>query len=111
MSKCEISIRVFDTVLNGRHRSSTDRNYAEVWKAFAQMSGWKCYHERMHSLSDAEFFLGRAIREEVIVFSGHGCSTDGFLLSNGDWMTPDSVRECAPQPKTKDKIVILSVCL
>ena len=106
----EISIRVFDTILDGRHRSSTDRNYADVWRAFSQLSGWKCYHERLHTLSDVGFFLGRAIREEVVIFSGHGCMIDGLLLSNGEYMTPESVSEYAPKPKTKDKIVILSAC-
>lgn len=105
----DISIRIFDTVLNTRHRSSTDRNYADVWRAFAQISGWKCYHERLHSLSDVGFFLGCAIREEVIIFSGHG-SLEGFYLSNNEKMTPKSLREHAPNPSTKNKIVIISAC-
>ena len=108
MSK-KFSVRVFDTILNRRHRNTADRNYADVWRAFAKISGWECYHERMHSLADVKYFLRKPIKESVVIFSGHG-ESQGLMLSNGECLSPEEVSELSGPLGTEGKIIILSTC-
>lgn len=81
-----LSIRIFDTILSSdKAGDSASRNSADFWKAFCFSSGWSFNYERIHSLNDVEFFFCQTkIKEQVIIFSGHGDSQDGFRLSNDE---------------------------
>ena len=102
-------IRVFDTVLDGKNiKDTVSRNSADFWKPFCKSAGWKFSHERVHSLSDLEYFFSKMIKEEVIIFSGHG-NEDGFYLSNGECFNGQNLK--AFPKKNHDKIIIFSSCL
>jgi len=103
-------IRVFDTVLSSRNTKDTvSRNSADYWKVYCQASGWPFSHERLHSLADFEYFMSRKIKEDVIIFSGHGSDGEGFHFSNGDvFYGQDEIKIHA---KNHGKIVIFSSCL
>lgn len=102
-------IRVFDTVLDGRNLKDTvSRNSADFWKPFCKSAGLNFSHERVHSLSDLEYFFSRKIKEDVIVFSGHG-NEYGFYLSNGECFTGNELKKF-PQ-KNHGKVIIFSSCL
>ena len=106
-------IRVFDTVLDSRKKKDTvGRNSADFYKSFCTASGWGFSHERVHSLSDLEFFLSRKVHEDVIVFSGHG-DENGFHLSNGDVFNPsfESNLNVKLSSRNEGKIVIFASCL
>lgn len=103
------SIRVFDTVLSHkRNGDSVTRNSADFWKPFCDASDWGFNYERVHSLDDLEFFLSRKIKEDVIIFSGHG-NEEGFSLSNRDWI--DESWGFSMPEKNRDKKIIFSSCL
>ena len=53
-------IRVFDTVLDGKHLKDTvSRNSADFWKPFCKSAGWEFSHERVNSLNDLEYFFSK----------------------------------------------------
>jgi hypothetical protein len=87
----------------------SDRQTADFWYRYCQSAGWAFGCERVHSLADLRYFLGRRrIREEVIVLSGHGQRRRGFLLSNGDRLdadTPLTIHRANVQ-----KVFIVSSC-
>lgn len=102
-------IRVFDTVLDGKHLKDTvSRNSADFWKPFCKSAGWVFSHERVHSLNDLEYFFSKKIKEEIIIFSGHG-NEDGFYLSNGECFTGEEIKQFPK--KNHGKVVIFSSCL
>lgn len=102
-------IRVFDTVLNSRNLKDTvSRNSADFWKPFCKSAGWNFSYERVHSLNDLEYFFSKKIKEDVIIFSGHG-NEDGFHLSNGDCFSGNEIKTFAK--KNHGKIIIFSSCL
>lgn len=102
-------VRIFDTVLDSRNNNDTvSRNAADFWKPFCKSAGWKFSYERVHSLSDLEYFFSKKIKEEVIIFSGHG-NEDGFHLSNGECFNGQNLK--AFPHKNHDKVVIFSSCL
>ncbi len=104
-------VRVFDTVLdNKKIKDTVSRNSANFWGAFTKSAGWGFSYERVHSLHDMEHFLGRVIKEDVIIFSGHG-SNSGWHLTNGDVFHPGSLPATCVSPKNHGKIVIFSSCL
>tara|TARA_R110002124_G_scaffold287300_1_gene472419 strand:- start:3583 stop:4152 length:570 start_codon:yes stop_codon:yes gene_type:complete len=101
-------VRVFDTVLNENHKDTVTRNAADFWKPFCQSAGWDFNYERVHSLQDLEYFLSRKIKEDTIIFSGHG-EYDGFHLTNKSCFDGDNLK---PLPeKNHGKLVIFSSCL
>lgn len=107
-------VRVFDTVLSSRNTKDTvSRNSADFWKVYCQASGWAYSHERLHSLADFEYFMSRKIKEDVIIFSGHGSdgkeAEEGFHFSNGDVFSGQE--EIKIHAKNHGKIVIFSSCL
>jgi hypothetical protein len=102
-------IRVFDTILStNKNGDGVTRNSADFWKTFCAASGWKFNYERIHSLADVEYFFDNFIKEDVIIFSGHGCDSSGFVLSNGDVI--DGSGGFLVNPKNHGKIIILSSC-
>lgn len=107
-----ISVRVFDTILDERKLKDTvSRNSADFWKPFCKSAGWMFSHERVHSLADLNYLMSRKIKEDVIIFSGHGLK-DGFYLSNGEKLNQDAIEkklEAIPS-KNHEKIVIFSSC-
>jgi hypothetical protein len=103
-----LSVRLFDTILSTRSGDSVSRNGADFWKSFCQSAIWEFHYERIHSLVDIELFFSRKIREDVIIFNGHGSKTDGFHLSNGDILNGNHTFFIPP--KNHDKILIFSAC-
>jgi hypothetical protein len=104
-----LKIRVFDSILQKSRGNSAGRNASDFWRPFCDASGWKFNYERVHSLQDVEFFFSKKIKEEIIIFSGHGCDQDGFLLSNGDKI--DGTQNFTKVAGNSGKIVIFSSCL
>lgn len=112
-----LSIKVFDTILSTeKSGDSTSRNSADFWKVYCFASGWGFNYERIHSLKDVEhFFCNTKIKEEVIIFSGHGYHKndetldEGFHLSNDDLI--DGNHDFEVSKKNYNKIVIFSSCL
>lgn len=107
-------IRVFDSILDGKKTKDTvSRNSADYWKAFCHSAGWDFSYERIHSLTDLEFFLSRKIKEDVIIFSGHGYAgkeySNGFHLSNHEVYCGQP--EIKVPNKNHSKTVIFSSCL
>lgn len=103
-------IRVFDTILSTKKNGdSVTRNSADFWRPFCAASGWKFNFERIHSLADIEYFFNLPIRENVIIFSGHGNHEDGFYLSNNEKI--DGNHNFSINPKNRGKIIIFSSCL
>lgn len=103
-------IRLFDTILNVRHKNTVARNSSDVWKAYTQLTGWGFNYERMHTIADADFFLTKAISEDVLIFSGHGDNEDGFCLSNEKPLKPEDIAAFSKEVGTADKFIILSAC-
>nr|WP_320135556.1 hypothetical protein [uncultured Amphritea sp.] len=102
-------VRVFDTVLDDKNiKDTVSRNSADFWKSFCKSAGWKFSHERVHSLCDLEYFFSKKIKEEVIIFSGHG-NENGFYLSNGECFNGKNLKNFPK--KNHDKFVIFSSCL
>lgn len=104
-----LAIRVFDTILKNNKGNSAARNSSDFWKPFCDASDWKFNYERIHSLQDVEFFFSKKIKEDIIIFSGHGCDKNGFLLSNGDKI--DGTVDFTKVAGNAGKIVIFSSCL
>jgi hypothetical protein len=103
-------IRVFDTILSTKKNGdSVTRNSADFWRTFCVSSNWKFNFERAHSLADIEYFFSEPIKENVIIFNGHGNETDGFFLSNGDII--DGSHHFKINRKNYGKIIIFSSCL
>jgi hypothetical protein len=107
-------IRVFDSILDGKKNKDTvSRNAADYWKAFCHSAGWDFSYERIHSLTDLEFFMSRKIKEDVIIFSGHGYAgkenENGFHLSNKEVYCGQP--EIIMPMKNHGKTVIFSSCL
>lgn len=106
-----ISVRVLDTILDDRKLKDTvSRNSADFWKPFCKSAGWSFSHERIHSYADLNFLMSKKIKEDVIIFSGHG-NENGFFLSNGDRIDGkcDDLKEI--HPKNHNKYIIFSSCL
>ncbi|MNE69827.1 hypothetical protein D3C80_1655780 [compost metagenome] len=73
-------IRVFDTVLDGKNtRDMVSRNSADFWRPFCKSAGWSFNYERIHSLDDLKYFFSKKIKEDIIIFSGHG-NENGFFF-------------------------------
>jgi len=104
-----LSIRVFDTILHKQKGDSATRNSADFWRPFCAASCWKFNYERVHSLQDVGFFFSKHIKEDVIIFSGHGTDKGGFHLSNGEMI--DGTQDFTQVAKNAGKIVIFSSCL
>lgn len=106
-------VRVFDTILDGRNLKDTvGRNSSDFWRPFCKSAGWDFSAERVHSLADLEYFFSRKIKENVIIFSGHG-NADGFHLSNGDVFDggfSSQYENIKFSAKNHGKIVIFSSC-
>lgn len=101
-------IRVFDTVLNDKNiKDTVSRNSADFWKPFCKSAGWAFSHERVHSLSDLDYFFQKKIKEDIIIFSGHG-NEEGFYLSNGECFSGSEIQEF-PR-KNCGKVIIFSSC-
>lgn len=104
------SIRVFDTILSEDFGDSVSRNSADFWKIVCLTEPWNFNYERIHSTVDVEFFFSKkTIREDVIIFSGHGDDKKGFTLSNADCL--DGKEHFDISPNNKGKIIIFSACL
>jgi len=102
-------IKVFDTVLDGPNTQDTvSRNSADFWKPFCKSAGWKFSYERIHSLRDLEYFFTKKIKEDIIIFSGHG-NENGFYLSNGESFSGEELSKFPN--KNHGKIIIFSSCL
>jgi hypothetical protein len=105
-------IKVFDTVLSHRNlNDTTSRNASDYWKPFAQAADWSFSFERLHSLADFDFFINRKIKENVVIFSGHGHQNDGFGFSNGELLNLASLEKLKFPEKNKGKTIIFSSCL
>jgi len=106
-----LSIRVFDTVLDGKNINDTvTRNSSDFWKVFCNASGWSFNYERVHSLADLEFFMSRVIKQDIIIFSGHG-NEDGWHMTNREVFIPSTFNHKKIHEKNFGKIVIFSSCL
>jgi len=104
-------VRVFDTVLNKRNlRDTVSRNASSYWKEFCLASCWSFSYERIHSISDLQFFLSKAIKEDVLIFSGHG-NVDGWHMTNGEVFTPSAIEQCKINKLNFGKTLIFSSCL
>lgn len=108
MMQSEIGVRVFDTILEEKGADRTTRNSADFWRPFCAASGWDFSYERVHSLNDVDFFFSRPIKENIIIFSGHGSDSAGFHLSNDEVM--DGTNQFAVHKKNFGKTIILSSC-
>lgn len=105
-------IRVFDTILDGRRiRHTSKRNAADFWCAFCQSANWNFSYERVHSLVDVNFFFKKKIKEDVIIFSGHGSDRRGWNLSNGECIKGKTDKLSDFPTKNHNKIIIFSACL
>jgi hypothetical protein len=97
---------VFDTRLD--RSLSSQRQAGHFWQAYCDCAGWSWGAERVHSLADLRYFLGRAIPGDVLVFSGHGHDSRGFRLSNGEAL--DGRQPLEINPANHDKVVLFSSC-
>ena len=104
-----LKIRVFDTILEKKRGDSATRNSSDFWRPFCSASCWEFNYERVHSLRDIELFFSKHIKEEIIIFSGHGTDTDGFHLSNGEKI--DGTQDFKKVAKNAGKTLIFSSCL
>lgn len=87
----------------------SDRQAADFWYRYCQAAGWSFGCERVHSLADVRYFLGkRRIREEVIVISGHGREQEGLQLTNGDRL--DARTRLSIHPSNVHKLYLFSCC-
>jgi hypothetical protein len=98
---------VLDTQLAKGWRSK--RQGARFWEEYCYHARWSFAYERVHSLADLNYVLGeRTIGEDVLLFNGHGCSSGGWRLSNGDQF--DALTSLKVNEKNKHKLVIFSAC-
>jgi len=101
-------VRVFDTVLDSRNlKDTTTRSSSSFWKEFCQASDWSFSYERIHSLADLQVFLKKTIKEDFIIFSGHG-NDSGWHMTNGDALSPQTLSELDINDKNRNKNVIFS---
>lgn len=102
-----MGVFVLDTQLDKSWRS--DRHAATFWEEYCRHAGWSFGSERVHSLADLQYVLGkRVIREPVILFNGHGHHGDGWRLSNGDCLGIEA--ELTPHPLNNHKLLLFSSC-
>lgn len=107
----KLSIRVFDTILDSsKLKDTVTRDSSSFWKPFCKSSGWDFNYERVHSISDLNFFFSRKIKEDILIFSGHG-NEDGFYLSNNDCFRASSEGLIKFPVKNEGKTIIFSSCL
>lgn len=97
---------VFDTRLD--RSLASQRQAARFWEEYCGCAGWSWGAERVHSLADLRYFLGRAIPGDVLIFSGHGHSDRGFRLSNGEAL--DGRHPLEIHHANHDKVVLFSSC-
>lgn len=111
-------IRVFDTILSDDGGDSTSRRSHAYWEEFCKASGWSFGYERIHSITDLNYFFDKTfILEPIIIFNGHGLDKDdedeslekGFSLSNGEVINENS--KILISEENKKKIIIFSSCL
>ena len=103
-------VRVFDTVLSSKNIvDSVSRNSSAFWREFCYASAWDFSYERVHSIADLKHLLGRVIKENIMIFSGHG-SPDAWHLTNGEELTPKTAKEIRVHPKNFGKTIIFSSC-
>lgn len=104
-------VRVFDTVLNSKNiKDTVTRNSSSFWKEFCAVSGWSFSYERIHSFTDLKHFLSRTIKEDFIIFSGHG-DESGWHMTNGDVLSAASSTEIKLHKNNIGKNIIFSSCL
>src|ERR1700730_1683376 len=102
-----MGISVLETHLDKGWRSR--RQAARFWEEYCQSANWTFAWERVHSLADLNYVLGdRTIDEYVLLFNGHGSSSEGWHLSNGDRFNLDSALKV--NDKNKHKVVMFSSC-
>ena len=102
-----LGVFVLDTHLDRSLYS--DRQAADFWYRYCQAAGWSYGCERIHSLADLRYFLGRrSIREDVILLSGHGHRRDGFRLTNGERLRAST--SLSLHPSNGDKLLLVSSC-
>ncbi len=97
---------VFDTRLD--RALGSQRQAGGFWQTYCDCAGWSWGAERVHSLADIRYFLGRTIPGDVLIFSGHGHEKRGFRLSNGEALDGRQPIEVAPA--NHDKVVLFSSC-
>jgi len=97
---------VFDTRLD--RSLSSQRQAGRFWQEYCDCAGWSWGSERVHSLADLRYFLGRAIPGDVLIFSGHGHDKRGFRLSNGEEL--DGRQPLEVNHANHDKVVLFSSC-
>ncbi|WP_373047318.1 hypothetical protein [Vulgatibacter sp.] len=97
---------VFDTRLD--RSLASQRQAGRFWQEYCDCAGWSQGSERVHSLEDLRYFLGRAIPGDVLIFSGHGHESRGFRLSNGELL--DGRKKLEINPANHDKVVLFSSC-
>ncbi|GAB4298907.1 MAG: hypothetical protein Kow0090_14400 [Myxococcota bacterium] len=103
----EKGVFLFDTRLDNHLNS--DRKTADFWYRFCKAADWDFCYERVHSIADLKYFLGkRKIKQSVLIFSGHGTKTDGFHLTNRETLN-DEVK-LKIHESNKDKIILFSSC-
>lgn len=104
-------VRVFDTVLSSRNLKDTvSRNSSSFWREYCLSSGWSFSYERIHSLADIKLFLSRKIKEDFIIFSGHG-NEQGWHMTNGDVLSTNTINDINIHNENKNKNIIFSSCL
>ena len=102
------SVCVFDTQLDKGWRSR--RQSAKFWEQICFQADWDFTYERIHSLEDMRYFLEeRKIPARIIIFNGHGTSSDGFRLTNNQVLDRNTAIKI--HPDNKHKIIIFSSCL
>ena len=104
-------VRVFDTVLDGRNIKDTfSRNAADFWRQYCKASGWSFSFERIHSLTDLSYFMNRTIKEDVILFSGHG-HDNGWHMTNKEVLNEESIDQIVVNKNNTGKEIVFSSCL
>lgn len=109
-----MGVFVLDTQLDKGWRSR--RQGARFWEEYcyhADSPSWDFGYERIHSLADLAYVLERrTIREHVLIFNGHGSTTKGWHLSNGDCFWPGAVGmdRLRVNEKNRHKVVLFSAC-
>lgn len=104
--RVKMGVFLFDTQLDKQWTS--ERRGSVFWKEYCRHAGWSFAFERVHSLADLRYLLGRAIQEHVIIFNGHGDRSNGWRLSNGDVL--DKTTELAINEKNRHKLLLFSSC-
>jgi len=103
----KFGVFVFDTCLDTSLYS--DRQAADFWYRYCTSAGWAHGAERVHSIADLKYFLRRKIKENVLLFSGHGSQRKGFRLTNGEIL--DKKVDLSISRANSQKVIIFSACL